>query len=168
MSQARANKGEFTGRHMALLAVSFFGVIISVNVGMAVLSSTSWTGLVVENSYVASQEFEEKRTAHDKQLAAGWQPNFTYEAGIVRLTVTDGAGNPVDLGPVSLLINRPVGGHDDANLTLGRAGDGSYSAPIALGDGVWEAKATASTSTGPFELHMRFKVSDAEAASAKP
>jgi len=168
MSQARANKGEFTGRHMALLAVSFFGVIISVNVGMAVLSSTSWTGLVVENSYVASQEFEEKRIAHEKQLAAGWQSNFTYAAGIAQLLVKDGAGNPVDLGPVSLLINRPVGGHDDARLSPDRGADGSYSAPVTLGDGVWEAVATADTSTGPFELHVRFKVGNAETEPVKP
>lgn len=168
MSDAPAQKGEFTGKHMALLAVSFFGVIIAVNVGMAVLSQTSWTGLVVENSYVASQEFEEKRIAHDKQLAAGWQSSFTYDAGVAQLLVRDGTGNPVDLGPVSLLINRPVGGHDDANLTPVRAADGTYSAPVTLGDGVWEAVATASTSTGPFELHVRFKVGTPETEAAKP
>lgn len=168
MSDAQARNGEFTGKHMALLVFSFFGVIISVNIGMAVLSATSWTGLVVDNSYVASQEFEEKRIAHNKQLAAGWQSSFTYEAGLAQLTVKDGAGNPVDLGPVSLLINRPVGGHDDAKLTPNRGADGSYSAPVILGDGVWEAKATANTSTGPFELHVRFKVGDPEAETVTP
>ena len=168
MSEAHIQKGEFTGKHMALLAVSFFGVIIAVNVGMAVVSQTSWTGLVVENSYVASQEFEEKRIAHDKQVAAGWESIFTYDAGVARLIVRDGAGNPVDLGPVSLLINRPVGGHDDANLAPVRGADGSYSTPVALGDGVWEAMATASTSTGPFELHVRFKVGNPEPELVKP
>ena len=168
MSDAQAHKGEFTGKHMALLIVSFFGVIISVNIGMAVLSATSWTGLVVSNSYVASQEFEEKRIAHAQQLAAGWQSSFTYEAGLAQLIVRDGAGNPVDLGPVGLLINRPVGGHDDARLAPARAADGTYSAPVTLGDGVWEAVATASTSTGPFELHVRFKVGTPEAETVKP
>jgi len=168
MSDAETHKGEFTGKHMAILVVSFFGVIFAVNIGMAVLSATSWTGLVVENSYVASQQFEEKRIAHDKQLAAGWQSSFTYEAGMAQLIVRDGAGNPVDLGPVGLLINRPVGGHDDASLTPARATDGSYRAPVTLGDGVWEAVATASTSTGPFELHVRFKVGTPEVETVKP
>lgn len=162
MTEAHAQKGEFTGKHMLLLAVSFFGVIISVNVGMAVVSSTSWTGLVVDNSYVASQEFEEKRIAHDKQLAAGWQASFTYAPGIAQLIVRDGAGNPVDLGPVSLLINRPVGGHDDEKLVLGRSADGGYSATVTLAEGVWDAVATATTDTGPFELHERFKVEGAK------
>ncbi len=158
MSSARANKGEFTGRHMLLLALGFFGVIFSVNVFMAVVSSTSWTGLVVKNSYVASQEFEEKRIAHEKQSAAGWQARFVYTPGTARLVVTDGAGKPVDLGPVELLINRPVGGHDDQKLMLTASADGGYVAAVTLGAGVWDMLATATTETGPFELHERFKV----------
>jgi nitrogen fixation protein FixH len=154
-------KGEFTGRHMLLLAVAFFGVIIAVNVLMAVVASTSWTGLVVQNSYVASQQFEEKRIAHEAQRAAGWNPSFTYAPGVARLVVTDAFGNPVELGPVSVLINRPVGGHDDQTLTLERASDGSYTAAITLAEGVWDALVTATTATGPFELHERFKVEGA-------
>lgn len=161
MSEARANKGEFTGRHMLFLAVGFFGVVISVNVLMAVVSSTSWTGLVVQNSYVASQEFEAKRIAHEKQTAAGWQASFVYAPGIAQLTVRDSGGNPVDLGPVTVLINRPVGGHDDQKLTLNRSADGGYAAAVTLAEGVWDVLATASTDTGPFELHERFKVEGA-------
>jgi nitrogen fixation protein FixH len=158
MSEARANKGEFTGRHMLLLTLGFFGVIFSVNIGMAVVASTSWTGLVVQNSYVASQEFEEKRLAHEQQMAAGWQANFVYTPGMALLTVTDGAGAPVDLGTVELQINRPVGGHDDQKVTLAASADGSYAAAMTLDAGVWEMRAAANTSTGPFELHERFKV----------
>lgn len=158
MTELRAQKGEFTGKHMLLLAASFFGVIISVNVGMAVVASTSWTGLVVDNSYVASQEFEEKRIAHEKQSAAGWQASFTYAPGIAQVIVRDGAGNTIDLGPVKLQINRPVGGHDDQKLTLNRSTGGGYSAAVTLADGVWDAVATASTEMGPFELRERFKV----------
>jgi nitrogen fixation protein FixH len=154
----RANKGEFTGRHMLFLTVGFFGVIFAVNLGMAVVASTSWTGLVVQNSYVASQEFEEKRLAHEQQIAAGWQARFAYSPGMVLLTVTDGEGKAVDLGPVSLMINRPVGGHDDQKLTLAASADGSYAAAVTLGAGVWEMRAAANTSTGPFELRERFKV----------
>ena len=160
MSQARAKKGEFTGKHMLFLALGFFGVIFSVNIGMAVVASTSWTGLVVQNSYVASQEFEEKRLAHEQQMAAGWQASFVYTPGMALLTVTDGAGKTVDLGPVNLMINRPVGGHDDQKVTLAASTDGSYAAALTLDAGVWEMRATATTSTGPFELHERFKVEE--------
>ena len=108
--------GTFTGTHMLLLAVGFFGVIIAVNVGLAVVSSTSWTGLVVDNSYVASQEFDIKRDAHLRQAAAGWVSSFSIDEQGLRLNVVDGVGKPVDLGTVAVLINRPVGGHDDQKL----------------------------------------------------
>jgi nitrogen fixation protein FixH len=159
MTQLQSTPGTFTGRHMWLLAIAFFGVVISVNVGMAIVASTSWTGLVVDNSYVASQEFEEKRLAHEKQQAAGWQASFIYAPGIANVVIVDGTGNPVDLGPVSLQLNRPVGGHDDQAVVLERAPGGGYHAMLDLGAGVWEALVTAvETPLGPFELHERFTV----------
>lgn len=159
MSATPTKTGEFTGRHMLLLAFAFFGVIIAVNVFMAVLSSTSWTGLVVENSYVASQEFETKRLAHEAQQAAGWQTDFRHDGGVAMLSVLDAAGKHVDLGTVNLLVNRPVGGHDDQKLVLARQPDGTYSAPLALESGVWDAHVDApQTEKGSFELHERFSV----------
>jgi nitrogen fixation protein FixH len=143
---------------MWLLLIGFFGVVIGVNITMAVISSMSWTGLVVENSYVASQEFEGKRIAHEAQQAAGWQASFTYSPGVAQLIIKDGAGKPVELGPVTVQLNRPVGGHDDQNVTLGRSEDGGYRAVVNLAPGVWDAEVTATSATGPFELHERFKV----------
>lgn len=150
---------EFTGRHMWFVVSGFFGVVIAVNVLMAVVSSTSWTGLVVQNSYVASQEFEDKRIANEAQQAAGWAPTLTYAGGRAELRIVDGTGKPVDLGDVTLKVNRPVGGHDDQTVSFARMGDGHYEAALALGHGVWDALVQApETSKGPFELHQRFSV----------
>ena len=151
--------GQFTGKHMLALILSFFGVVIGVNVTMAVISSVSWTGLVVDNSYVASQEFEEKRLAHLSQVEAGWLATFTYLPGIARLVIVDGSGNEIDLGDVTLKINRPVGGHDDKVLTLRRDALGGYSADVQLDPGVWQARLTApETPKGWFEQYERFSV----------
>ena len=46
---------EFTGYHMLGVLVLYFGTIITVNLVMARFAITTWTGLVVENTYVASQ-----------------------------------------------------------------------------------------------------------------
>lgn len=156
-----ARERQFTGRHMLAVILLFFGVIISVNVGMAIVASASWTGLVVQNSYIASQEFEEKRLAHDAQRAAGWTPNLNYDGGTLQMTITDTAGRSIDLGIVSVLFNRPVGGHDDVTIVLSRTADGTYTGRTELAAGVWEATASASaTALGPFELHTRFRVED--------
>lgn len=159
--------GTFTGTHMLLLALGFFGVIIAVNVGMAVVSQTSWTGLVVENSYVASQEFETRRLAHLKQQEAGWTSSFAVRNGQAVLTLVDGSGKPVDLGTVTVKINRPVGGHSDQVLTLAQGPDGTWTAPISLDTGIWEALVDApKTALGPYDLHERFKL-DQKVTAAK-
>jgi nitrogen fixation protein FixH len=150
---------QFTCKHMLVVILGFFGVVIAVNVTMAVISSVSWTGLVVDNSYVASQEFEGKRLAHEAQVQAGWRATFTYLPGVARLVIVDGAGNDVDLGSVTLKVNRPVGGHDDKLVTLTRDARGGYSADIALDPGVWQARLVApQTSKGWFERYERFHV----------
>jgi nitrogen fixation protein FixH len=160
VSHAEVTPGKpFTGRHMLLLAGSFFGVIIAVNVSMSVLAYRSWTGLVVQNSYIASQEFEGKRLAHEAQQAAGWLPQITYGSGSIRFAVLDGTGRFVDLGPVTVLLNRPVGGHDDQVLMLKREADGAYAAPLTLPHGLWDATVTATeTALGPFEMRERLQV----------
>jgi nitrogen fixation protein FixH len=150
---------QFTGWHMLAVVFLFFGVIISVNVGMAIVASTSWTGLVVTNSYVASQEFEEKRVAHEAQRVAGWTSSLTYDGVAVRLSIADASGQPVELGTVSVLFNRPVGGHDDQTIVLKQAADGTYEGDVDLAVGIWEATVDApATALGPFELHTRFHV----------
>lgn len=60
MSANTQKSRAFTGRHMLATILTFFGVVIAVNLTMATLASTSWTGLVVENTYVASQQFNRK------------------------------------------------------------------------------------------------------------
>jgi len=158
----KAERGEFTGRHMLLTIVGFFGVVIAVNIGMAVVSSVSWTGLVVQNSYVASQEFETKRLAHIAQQQAGWNASLSYADGAALLTVVDADGSPIELGAPVLQINRPVGGHDDQTVALNRRSDGVYAGPVALGTGVWEARVSIDdTPLGPFELHERFSIGGA-------
>ena len=64
----RQDARPFTGGHMLAVMVVFFGVVISVNVFLAVVANTSWTGFVVENSYVASQEFNHK-AAEGRRIA---------------------------------------------------------------------------------------------------
>ncbi|MGO4840209.1 FixH family protein, partial [Rhizobiaceae sp. 2RAB30] len=73
----RRGNGTFTGRHMLAIMVAFFGTIIAVNVTMATLAGRSWTGFVVKNSYVASQEFNRKAEQGRAQAALGWESRLT-------------------------------------------------------------------------------------------
>jgi nitrogen fixation protein FixH len=154
-----ATERQFTGRHMALVIGAFFAVVMGVNLLMAVAASRTWTGLVVANSYVASQEFQMRADAAKTQRQLGWRSALELEEGRVRVDVTDAAGAPVRLGEVTVRVNRPVGGRDDQLLILEPGAGGSYEAPLSLEPGVWDVTVTApETSAGPFELHRRLRI----------
>ena len=71
MRQTHNGEWTFTGRHMLLVMVAFFGVTITVNLVLAFFATSSWTGLIVKNSYVASQEYNEKLAEARAQDALG-------------------------------------------------------------------------------------------------
>lgn len=63
----------FTGRHMAAILVAFFGVVIAVNMLMARLAISTFTGAVVQNSYVASQKFNRWLDEARAEDRLGWK-----------------------------------------------------------------------------------------------
>lgn len=62
----------FTGRHMLAIMVAFFGVVIAVNVTMARLADSTFGGTVVDNSYVASQDFNRWLADARAESRLGW------------------------------------------------------------------------------------------------
>jgi nitrogen fixation protein FixH len=79
----------FTGWHMTAILVAFFGVVIVVNVGMARLASHTFSGVVVENSYDASQQFDRWLDEAAKEQALGWHAQVARQAdGHVVVTLT--------------------------------------------------------------------------------
>ena len=131
------NTGEFTGRHMLFIMLAFFGVIIAVNVVMATLANTSWTGFVVENSYVASQEFNRKAEEGRAQAALGWTSSLTIAGGEIRFGLTDAGGKAIALRTVKAEFRRPAYAAEDQALTLARANNGEFTGALALRDGLW-------------------------------
>lgn len=134
---AEGRKGEFTGWHMLAIMVAFFSVIIAVNLTMAFFAQSSWTGFVVENTYVASQQFNQKAAEGRAQAALGWNPELTMADGEIQYRLVDGNGNAVTASQVIANFRRPVSDLEDQDVVLVLQSDGSFSAPVDLGDGVW-------------------------------
>jgi nitrogen fixation protein FixH len=128
---------EFTGRHMLAIILAFFGVVIAVNLTMATLANTSWTGLVVENTYVASQQFNKKAEEGRAQAALGWTGNLTIAWGEVRYGLTDATGKPVPLHGVQVLFRHPAYEKEDESVTLALASGQDFAAQYMPRDGVW-------------------------------
>jgi nitrogen fixation protein FixH len=135
---AKAQKPrEFTGKHMLAVILAFFGVILAVNLTLATLASTSWTGLVVENTYVASQQFNKKAEEGRAQAALGWTGKLTIAWGEVRYSLTDAAGKPVVLHGVKVLFRHPAYESEDKSVTLALATGQEFAAQHMPKDGVW-------------------------------
>lgn len=127
----------FTGWHMLGVMVLFFGTIITVNLIMAWNASHSWSGLVVQNTYVASQQFNGK-VAEAKALAAsGIKGELTIEGGRVAYRVVDAKGAPVIADEASAVFKRPVDEREDFTLALEPAGPGLFTAESDMPAGQW-------------------------------
>ena len=80
-STIRRPKKPFTGWHMTGIFVVFFGVIVAVNVTMAKLAASTFGGVVVENSYVASQNYNDWLQKAEAQEQLGWTESITLDTG---------------------------------------------------------------------------------------
>ncbi|TIL83373.1 MAG: cytochrome oxidase [Mesorhizobium sp.] len=137
MSTNTQKTREFTGRHMLLTILGFFGVVIAVNLTMATLASKSWTGLVVENTYVASQQFNKKAEEGRAQAALGWTGNLTIARSEVRYSLSDATGKSVPLHGVKILFRHPAYEAEDKSVTLALASAQEFAARDVPKDGVW-------------------------------
>lgn len=133
----RRGNGTFTGWHMLAIMVAFFGTIVAVNVTMATLAGRSWTGFVVKNSYVASQEFNRKAEQGRAQAALGWESRLTIGGGEIRYRLTDASGAAVAASAVTITFRRPAYEAEDKVVSLQRGPDGTFSAQETPRDGIW-------------------------------
>jgi nitrogen fixation protein FixH len=143
MKQSMTTPKEFTGRHMLIVMLLFFGVIISVNLVMAMYASSSWTGLVVKNSYVASQEFNEKAVEGREQAARQWVPLLELRSGFVSFQIQDRSGASIPLSKVSVTFRRPAYEAEDTTYKLTRQGDGAFGITVNILDGLWIVETSA-------------------------
>lgn len=138
MSETHSRRsGEFTGVHMALMLVAFFFVIIAVNLTMAFFASSSWTGLVVKNTYVASQEFNNKAEVGRAQAALGWNAALDIGDGRIAYRLTRKGGSPVHAAHATATLRRPVTDTQDRTLELLPDAAGTLIAETQIADGSW-------------------------------
>jgi nitrogen fixation protein FixH len=145
MTQTVARR--FTGRHMLLIMVSFFGVVTAVNFYMAYSATHSFAGLVVENSYVASQHFNEKLASVQRQAVLGWTVDIDVREDAVTVDARDAAGEPIR-GKIAVEMTRPTTDRDDHDLEAVADGLGPVHLPTRLLSGAWDATVTILAANG--------------------
>jgi nitrogen fixation protein FixH len=135
---------EITGKHVLIGFVAAFGVIIGVNLLLAFSAVRTFPGLEVDNSYVASQEFDDRKAA---QEALGWTVSADHSGGLLILSITDAAGVPVAVADLDATVGRATHVQDDQTPDF-RFDGNAYVAPVALGDGNWNVRMTARAHDG--------------------
>ncbi|WP_349512761.1 FixH family protein [Erythrobacter sp. NFXS35] len=125
---------EFTGKHMAMVFVAGFGIVIAVNLVMASFAVSGFHGVVVANSYVASQKFNGWLDKAEESRALGWEvrPERRTDGRVVLST----AGVPTG-ATVTADLRRPIGAKDFASLTFAHDGEGRWLSNEAVAHGRW-------------------------------
>lgn len=113
---------------MAAILLAFFGLVVAVNVTMAVFATSTFGGVVVENSYVASQKYNGWLEAAKRQEKLGWKVAARLDDArhVIISANVEGA-------EVSGFARHPVGRERDVPLRFGR----DLRSDVALPAGRW-------------------------------
>lgn len=138
---------EFTGWHMFTIICMFFGTIITVNMILAFNAGSTWTGLVVKNTYVASQIFNEETEKLEQQRALGWSSDLKYQDAQLRLQLTDNKGALITGANVYAKIGNPVHETNDHMVSFTQIGE-FYVVENNLENGLWQIDLQVQTQDG--------------------
>jgi nitrogen fixation protein FixH len=132
-----ARPNTFTGKHMAAIFVGGFAVVIAVNLLMASLAVRSFHGTVVDNSYVASQNYNGWLRQAAASKALGWQavPHRRADGRVVveTLAVPAGAG-------ITGTAAHPLGLRADTPLTFVPDGHAQWVSNETVAPGRWQVR----------------------------
>lgn len=138
---------EFTGWHMFTIICMFFGTIITVNMILAYNAGSTWTGLVVKNTYVASQIFNEETEKLEQQRAMGWSSDLQYKDEQLLVKLINAEGALISEAIVSAKIGNPVHESNDHVVSFNQIGD-FYVVDNNLEDGLWQIDLQVQTRDG--------------------
>ena len=132
-----------SGKHVAAMFISGFGLIIAVNLTLAWNAVQTFPGLEVKNSYVASQTFDADRAA---QLALDWDVSAYLQGNQLVLEIAKD-GQAIEPEIVSAVFSRATSVRVDQTPQF--TFDGSaFSAPVEAEPGNWNLRLVARAADG--------------------
>lgn len=128
----------FTGWHMTMILVAFFAIVIAVNILMATYAIGTFGGTVVENSYVASQNYNGWLRAADRQDALGWKVDAYLDDSRHVSIVATKQGIRLDGVSVTATARHPLGRAPDIDMPFAKNSEGTFSSRNTLPKGRWQ------------------------------
>jgi nitrogen fixation protein FixH len=146
-----------TGWHVLAMVCAFFGVVIAVDVGMAVMAYRTFSGEVAADPYDAGLLYNRTLAERSAQAALGWTAEVALIRGDLRVTVTDRAGQPVEGLKVTAVLERPATEAGRETLAFTPGAPGVYDAKAGHLRGAWDVRVRAVDRAGrPFTAEERF------------
>ncbi|MFK7841884.1 MAG: FixH family protein [Sphingorhabdus sp.] len=141
MNQKSPSIKKFTGYHATMIIVAFFAVVVSVNLVMAQFALSTFSGTVVDNSYVASQKYNQWLEQARNQQAHGWTVSpAVRKTGKASIVVTDIDSAALQGATLSAVVEHPVGRTDPFELDFVQTEAGDYVSVQPLPEGRWKLK----------------------------
>jgi len=143
MTQKSVRSKKFTGYHAAAMIVAFFAVVVTVNMVMARFAVSTFSGTLVDNSYVASQNYNKWLEESRKQQAHGWTASrVTRLEDKVAMTVRDTDDSALQDAEITAIAEHPVGRADPITLHFVQDRTGAYISRDSLPEGRWKLRIT--------------------------
>lgn len=152
---------QFTGKLALAVIGGGFAVVIAVNLTLATMASRSHPGLVVENSYVASQGFNEGLEKGRAQKALGWTVTASADPQTFTLKATNARGAPLTGLSAVASLEHPLGAEPTRNLPLVETAPGVYTAAHGLAPGQWLSEVRLQRGSDHYYLATRLPISKA-------
>lgn len=138
----------FTGLHMFGVVCGFFVVVIAANAALAYYAMGSWSGLVVENSYVASQNYNSVLADARAQRALGWTSKLETAPDALVFILADKTGQAIAGAKVEAELERPSNSTEDRKVALREQPGGRYVHNGKLAAGLWNASVSVTDTAG--------------------
>ena len=132
---------EFTGYHATMIIVAFFAVVVGVNMVMARFALSTFGGTVVDNSYVASQKYNEWLKQARDQRAHGWTVSPVVRSGDkARLDIRVADGSPLQGATIEAVAEHPVGRTEPFAISFAELRPGEFKSIQTIPAGRWKLK----------------------------
>lgn len=141
------------GVHVLIAMVLFFGMVIAVNVGFAVLAVESFPGEDVRHSYLQGVQFNETIAERREQAELGWRARAELKEAAdgaqIEVQLSQRDGTAVRNGDLSGTLRWPADARRDVSLRFEPVSEGLYVARVrGLSPGRWRLRARAQDGVG--------------------
>jgi nitrogen fixation protein FixH len=133
-----------TGRKVLFMLVTFFGVVIAVNLVMMRLAIQTLPGTEVDSAYSASLTYEKQIAAARDQNARNWKVDAHVErsgqgGATLQIEARDKEGRPMSGLKFQGRFERPTDRRADLPVTLAEVGIGIYrGSALTIASGQWD------------------------------